>query len=111
MFTNGIIYWLDQFWEIKKLKSTQPFYISDIILSEDNSRLIVYCSLENQESEVVIKIFNYDSAKRVFVVDNNIAYNKQAKNITFNDDPETVGEDLLEISIELKRGKLKSKIY
>ena len=75
MFTNGIIYWSEQFWEIKKLKSTQPYYISDIILSADNSRLIVYCSVEHQESEVMIKIFNYDSEKRVFVVDDKIVYN------------------------------------
>lgn len=49
MSTNGLYQWVDQVMDSYK---EPPFYISDINLSQDNSKLIVFYSIRNNESQV-----------------------------------------------------------
>jgi hypothetical protein len=65
MTTNGITFQVEQ---IPHSKCYKPFEISDIILSRDNSKLIAYQTMEDDDTMLSIKIFDYDFEKNNFYI-------------------------------------------
>ena len=47
MFTNGLNHWVE---EIPKTEVVYPFQISDVVLSPDNYRLIVFDSVKGEDT-------------------------------------------------------------
>ena len=66
LFTNGLIYMNVVVPESAAIK---PYVISDIMLSANNSNLIVFYSILGKETSGHIKIFKYNQQKMNFVFD------------------------------------------
>lgn len=57
MFTNGLTHWVEP---IPNSEVEYPFVISDVILGNDNKRLIVYNSVKGVDTQVQIKVFHQE---------------------------------------------------
>ena len=55
MFTNGLTQWVEP---VPNSEILYPFVISDVILGNDNKRLIVYNSVKGVDTQVQIKVFH-----------------------------------------------------
>lgn len=54
MYTNGLNYWTKI---IKNSQANPPYNVSDVVLSSNNKKLVVYYSPSSNESMVQLKTF------------------------------------------------------
>ena len=105
MITNGVSYS-----SVLVPQSTcyRPFEINDIILSRDNSKLIVYQSMGENESMLTIKIFRYVEESRNFELiqqDEHGTLIKKPKNFMLDEKGE-----LFDVTIEIMGSKRDKKV-
>lgn len=94
MYTNGLYHSVEQ---INNTRVDAPQIISDITLSQNNQKLIVFFSIVGNNAQVQIKTFHWDSSAQTFLEydDKNIGNIKNMKNLILkNNEP-------FEIKIEL----------
>lgn len=99
MYTNGMTSWEEP---IKNSQVSYPQVISDITLSKDNQKLIVYYQTPNKDGQVSIKTFILTNKGFKIYKDDKIGNLKQMKNLIFNNNPQSASHnELLEIKIEM----------